>query len=151
MFRRSRKIIKKTIENELKLNTSGTSIDIEESVPQNFVRLVKSVLARGRQPVVIGVPVWWRSSGHFDAGWEFGPDVQMPSPVNLAIWLKNQNTSSPPNVDGWHAITICGYNDNTGRFEFKNSWGWWWGNNGFGTIPYNYITKYADLGMHGWL
>lgn len=72
----------------------------------------------------------------------------MPTPANLQAFLNN---SSPPNVSGWHAVAICGYDDRTSRFEFKNSWHRWWGADGFGTLPYDYITAYAREGMHGWI
>lgn len=36
-----------------------------------------------------------------------------------------------------HAILIVGYDDNTGRFKFINSWGTDWGNLGYGYISYN--------------
>lgn len=36
-----------------------------------------------------------------------------------------------------HAILIVGYDDNTGRFKFINSWGTNWGNQGYGYISYN--------------
>lgn len=116
--------------------------------PQNFVRLLKAALANAKTPVAIAIPVWWASDGHFNAGWEDGPDIHMPTPVNLQLFLENSN---PPNVSGWHAVAVCGYDDAKGRFEFKNSWHSWWGDNGFGTLPYSYITAYAREGMHGWV
>jgi hypothetical protein len=119
-------------------------------IPGNFVPIIKNIVANGRMPVVVGVPVWWASDGHLSAGWESGPDVQMPTPVHLEAFLKAQGTpEGPPNVSGWHAITIHGYDDSRGRLLFKNSWAWWWGDNGFGTIPYDYITQFADVGYFG--
>jgi hypothetical protein len=127
-------------------------------IPGNFVPLTKNVLVNGRRPVVLDVPVWWKSSGHFDAGWEDGPDIRMPSPVNLQLFIEEyerllakgtDSPKTPPFVDGWHAIAICGYDDRTARLEFKNSWNTFWGDMGFGTIPYDYITQYSRLGMHG--
>lgn len=116
--------------------------------PQNFVRLLKAALVNAKTPVAIAIPVWWASDGHFSAGWEDGPDIQMPTPANLQLFLEN---SSPPNVSGWHAVAVCGYDDAKGRFEFKNSWHTWWGDQGFGTLPYAYVTDYAREGMHGWV
>jgi hypothetical protein len=109
---------------------------------------VKSALVQLARPVVLDVPVWFTILGHFDAGWDRGPDVHMPTPVHVAMWLE-KNANSPGNVDGWHAIPICGYDDSTGRFEFKNSWGFW-GNAGYGTIPYQYVETYSRTGMQGW-
>lgn len=125
--------------------------DLNFPQPQNFVRLLKATLANAKTPVAVAVPVWWKSDGYFDAGWEDGPDIQMPTPVNLQNFLNN---TSPPNVSGWHAVAVCGYDDSKGRFEFKNSWEgpfWSWGDNGFGTLPYDYITAYAREAMHGWV
>jgi hypothetical protein len=50
----------------------------------------------------------------------------------------------PKNSDrfkGGHDVAIVGYDDSTGRFKFKNSWGERWGRNGFGEIPYEYATN----------
>ncbi len=45
---------------------------------------------------------------------------------------------------GGHAICIVGYDDKTGIFKFKNSWGADWGNDGYGYLPYDYIEKYCS-------
>jgi hypothetical protein len=45
-------------------------------------------------------------------------------------------------VVGGHAIVIVGYDDNTKRVKFANSWGTMWGVNGFGYLPYEYVEKY---------
>ena len=37
---------------------------------------------------------------------------------------------------GWHAIAIVGYNDNPGYWICKNSWGSWWGLNGYFKMGY---------------
>jgi len=116
--------------------------------PQNFVRLLKAALVNAGTPVAVSIPVWWESDGHFEAGWEDGPDIHMPTPVLLQNFLDNK---SPPNVSGWHAVAVCGYDDSRARFEFKNSWHTWWGDKGFGTLPYDYITAYAREAMHGWV
>lgn len=42
---------------------------------------------------------------------------------------------------GGHAVLFVGYDDSTKRFNFQNSWGPKWGNKGFGTIPYSYVTN----------
>ncbi len=51
-----------------------------------------------------------------------------------------------PNNNDWipgaHNFVLDGWTDSTGRYSFANSWGMW-GNKGFGTIPYDYISKYA--------
>ncbi len=40
---------------------------------------------------------------------------------------------------GGHAILMISYDDEKKEFGFMNSWGTWWGNNGFFTLPYGYI------------
>jgi GNAT superfamily N-acetyltransferase len=40
-----------------------------------------------------------------------------------------------------HCITLTGYNDNTGKFTFANSWGEAWGDEGFGYLPYKYVDQ----------
>jgi Papain family cysteine protease len=131
--------------------TDGISIPLASPQPSNIITAIQAVLANSRHPVIVSVPVWFNSSG-LSAGWDFGPDIQMPSSTLLEHWLSVNvdNASIPGNISGWHAIAICGYDNTTGRFEFKNSWAQWWGNQGFGTIPYQYIFQYSDLGMHGW-
>lgn len=42
---------------------------------------------------------------------------------------------------GGHAIVLTGYNDDTKRFTFRNSYGTSWGNKGYGTISYDYVTS----------
>lgn len=122
------------------------------AMPPQFVRLLKEALVTWAVPPSIDVPVWWASDGHFSAGWESGPDIHMPTKPLIETWLGHQGISpdekdaakmSPPNVSGWHCISICGYDDTQGRFTFKNSWGPWWGDSGYGTLPYDYVTAYS--------
>jgi C1A family cysteine protease len=44
-------------------------------------------------------------------------------------------------VIGGHAIVGVGYDDSTGLFKFRNSWGTGWGVNGYGYLPYQYVTN----------
>lgn len=60
------------------------------------------------------------------------------------ICFANAEVLVPDNksqVDWAHAIYLIGYDDNKRVFEFVNSWGEQWGDNGFGYLPYDYITK----------
>ena len=41
---------------------------------------------------------------------------------------------------GGHAVLCVGYNDSAKRFLVQNSWGASWGQKGFFTIPYGYLT-----------
>lgn len=101
---------------------------------------VKQQLVARRRPVAMSVPVFWR------AGWSMGPDITMPS----AAMMEEFAQLASPKVDGWHCIAICGYDNTTGRFTFKNSWNTWWGDGGYGTLPYQYVERFSDLSMIGW-
>ena len=41
---------------------------------------------------------------------------------------------------GGHAVCAVGYDDATGRFLIRNSWGTKWGKSGYFTMPYSYIS-----------
>lgn len=41
--------------------------------------------------------------------------------------------------EGGHCMLIVGYDDSTGRFIVRNSWGKKWGQKGYCTMPYGYI------------
>ena len=42
---------------------------------------------------------------------------------------------------GGHAVLAVGYDDATGRFLIRNSWGVAWGDGGHFTLPYAYLTE----------
>ena len=42
---------------------------------------------------------------------------------------------------GSHCIQLTGWNDKTGKYKFKNSWGKTYGDNGFGEIPKDEVNK----------
>ena len=42
---------------------------------------------------------------------------------------------------GGHAIVICGFDDSKQHFIGRNSWGKYWGDNGYMYLPYEYITN----------
>jgi C1A family cysteine protease len=44
-------------------------------------------------------------------------------------------------VLGGHAVVAVGYNDSDQRLLARNSWGPSWGQKGYFTIPYNYLTS----------
>lgn len=52
-------------------------------------------------------------------------------------------------VLGGHAVMCVGYDDSTQRFKVMNSWGTQWGNKGYFTIPYSYLTN-GDLADDFW-
>jgi len=107
---------------------------------------LESAIAEKGYVVTVEVPV-------FDKCWPSSGIVHMPTAANIAasnaICSRLGDTSDPATVMGgaWHAICLTGYNNGESCFEFKNSWGSDWGNGGYGTIPYEYITKYADSAL----
>jgi hypothetical protein len=87
--------------------------------------LIKDALIAYKAPVIISVPVQWNH--------EWRPDFQTTGEIK----------TSPQSIDGWHAISICGFNERTQTFTFKNSWGLKWGKQGFGTMTYSYVIHHA--------
>jgi C1A family cysteine protease len=51
-----------------------------------------------------------------------------------------QMPQSSEKVVGGHAVVGVGYDDSTQRFLVRNSWGTDWGQNGYFTMPYAYLT-----------
>ena len=51
---------------------------------------------------------------------------------------------------GGHCILMIGYDDSTHRFTFQNSWGETVGQNGFFTIPYEYVLD-SNLAFDFWV
>lgn len=50
---------------------------------------------------------------------------------------------------GGHAVTVIGFDRRAQRFELANSWGNGWGDNGFFTIPFGYVSE--DLAADAWV
>lgn len=60
-------------------------------------------------------------------------------------WRFNPRTDTSDNIAGGHAIILTGYDTTSERgktiFTFKNSWGSYWGNSGYGTIDDGVLTN----------
>lgn len=50
---------------------------------------------------------------------------------------------------GGHAVLAVGYDDATGRFVVRNSWGPSWGQQGYFELPYEFLTR-TDLSSDFW-
>ena len=50
---------------------------------------------------------------------------------------------------GGHAILCCGYNDETQRVTCLNSWGSGFGDSGYFTLPYEFVTN-PELTSDAW-
>ncbi len=60
--------------------------------------------------------------------------------------ILNMPVKSKESVQGGHAVLAVGYDDRTQRFIIRNSWGNKWGDKGYFTMPYKYVTstKYSE-------
>jgi GNAT superfamily N-acetyltransferase len=74
--------------------------------------------------------------------------IAMGSPVNLGLRIDpSWNTSGDGHVGGqlpdgrMHAIAVIGYDNDTQLFEFANSWGEAWGDDGYGFFSFDYFTE----------
>jgi C1A family cysteine protease len=96
-----------------------------ERVPQTLEEL-KGCLAEG-YPFVFGFTVYQS----FES-----PEVAKTGVVPMP--------SSKESVLGGHAVVAVGYDDASERFRVRNSWGTGWGQDGYFTMPYAYLT---DTGL----
>ena len=78
-----------------------------------------------------------------DAGFEFVAGIEVfpefESDEVAATGIVPMPKPGQTTQDG-HCIKFVGYNDTTERIRFANSWGYGWGQNGYGELPYGYIT-----------
>jgi C1A family cysteine protease len=102
---------------------------IEYGFVEKNLESMKEILASGL-PFVFGIEVY---SSFMKAK---SGNIPMP----------NKETE---NMIGGHALLCCGYDDEKQVFIFVNSWGKSWGESGFGTIPYAYLT--SDLADDFWV
>jgi len=93
-----------------------------QNIPQVLLNL-KSCLAQG-SPFVFGISVYssFESQTVADTG-----IVPMPDKSEKCL--------------GGHAVCCVGYDDDSQRFIVRNSWGASWGQKGYFTIPYSYLTN----------
>jgi C1A family cysteine protease len=92
---------------------------------------LKACLASGI-PVVIGFSVY--ESFESDEVARTGV-LNMPAPGEQLL--------------GGHAVLVVGYDDATGRWLVRNSWGSGWAQAGYFTMPYAYLTD-SDLAADFW-
>ena len=74
-------------------------------------------------------------------GWPFAFGFSVYS--NFPWQTTTGEVPMPGNGDymlGGHAVLAVGYDDDSARFIFTNSWGYGWGKSGRGSIPYEYLT-----------
>lgn len=97
---------------------------------QQTLAMLQACLAEGF-PFVGGISVF----SSFPMSPDQGGDVPMPSQGDQP--------------EGGHAILFVGYDAATQRFTFRNSWGDGWGDGGYGTVPFAYLTD-ASLSADFW-
>jgi C1A family cysteine protease len=49
-------------------------------------------------------------------------------------------------LEGYHAVVLVGWDDSQQCFIVKNSWGTWWGDNGYFRIAYSEVTGASEFG-----
>jgi cathepsin K len=96
------------------------SIDIHKS---DFLEKVKLFVSK-MQPVLIGLD--------YDENFA---TLGMGNPFNLT-WSKNNTKYA-----GSHAMIVVGYDDSKNAFKVWNSWGEWWGNDGWIWIDYDMFKE----------
>jgi C1A family cysteine protease len=89
----------------------------------NSVEDMESAL-RNIGPVVVGI-------GCYEEIFRPEPDGFIPYPAQ------------PQYCYGGHAVLICGYDLDSHRFLFKNSWGANWGQDGYGWLGFDYMRDFC--------
>jgi C1A family cysteine protease len=64
-------------------------------------------------------------------------EIFHPSNTGDVLYPKNTNE-----IYGGHAVCAVGYDDDTKKVKFKNSWGVNWGKEGYGFVSYRYIDDW---------
>ena len=123
---------------------------------------LRAALAAGYN-VVYAVPVFWYKGWH-------GSEIDFASPSGnepLCTWNTDywsldtcqceESLDCPGSMscwrgrcaDGYHAILVTGYDDSgKGWFEFRNSWGDDWGDDGYGKFNYDYAASFGYGGAY---
>lgn len=110
----------------------ANTVDKYEKVAQDQQSL-KSALSSG-YPVVVGFSVY----ESFESA-----SVAKTGKVPLPNIKKEQ-------LLGGHAVTLIGYDDKLGVWNLRNSWGTSWGDKGYFTVPYGYLTN-SNLSGDFWV
>lgn len=135
-------------------------LEIHSAHPDEVVSSIKAYMQVHHTPVAASVATF----GVWDY---YNADIFMPTYDIASQWQKRYPRSglnhqlaslrisnnrvnsilaeSPAYTEGWHAIVLTGFNDKKKAFKFKNSWGEDWGQyQGYGWIPYDYISEYSS-------
>ncbi|MBI2522080.1 MAG: C1 family peptidase [Bdellovibrio sp.] len=71
-----------------------------------------------------------------------GDAVRAPNAREVQACVKQEKDC------GGHVILLVGYNADSKRFIFRNSWGPQWGTNGYGTLPEAYVLNHCESCYH---
>lgn len=98
---------------------------VEYSKVENNELMIKHMISQG-YPVACGIVVY-------------------PSMMSHAVLVSGlvPRPKGGEKTIGGHAILLVGYDDANEVFLFQNSWGTVWGDDGFGRLHYDYVTKYG--------
>jgi hypothetical protein len=98
---------------------------------------------------VAGVALWLgyldMNVGNFKAALNYGPfSASMMVFEDFYGYSSGCYSRTSTTYEGMHAIVVVGYDDNIcgGAFRVKNSWGSWWGENGYFWITYDQMLPY---------
>ncbi len=90
--------------------------------------------------------------GCLAAGYPFVFGFTVYESFESAAVAKTGNAQMPATNEkciGGHAVLAVGYNEKTQRFLIMNSWGTEWGQKGYFTLPYSYLTE-SNLAADFW-
>jgi len=76
------------------------------------------------------------------------PDDGSFSGTGYTGGIYNYNGESIAWNSNAHAVLVVGYNDEQQYFKVKNSWGDWWGENGYFRISYDDVTDDVKFGSY---
>jgi len=93
---------------------------------------LKAHLNANRTPAVLTVPIYDGAVNWF---------TQNVKTNNYTIKVGGTNITSG------HAILVVGYDENRQAFKILNSWGTFWGENGYAWLPYNYAWNDCWTGV----
>ena len=91
------------------------------------------------------VPCSNRCSDWENESWGINNYYLVPNDiVSIKRAVMEEGPVSACSVNWGHCVVIVGWDDVSATWIVKNSWSPWWGNNGYGVIPYQ-NHAYSDL------
>ena len=101
-------------------------LDPPSAQPKQVLETIKRFIAAGL-PSMFGFTV-------YSSIWQAGSTGEIPFPTG------------GDRIDGGHAVVAIGFDDkkkiggSTGALKIRNSWGTGWGEDGYGWLPYEYVS-----------